>query len=91
MEEMRIDLEKVSAMPPERKLIEEVILLAVTDSLGGALLCGKLISKAEAADMARKWLIDCPVCRHYCTLVDIDHQAMIDRLKPRWDIASTIS
>ena len=90
MEPIVPELEGHHTAAPERRLIAEVLLLAVTDSLGGALLCGKGISKMEAASMARKWLISSPVCAHYCTLVDIDHRVMIERLQLKWRAYATI-
>ena len=69
---------------PEKALLCEVISLAIDDSLGKAPagVTGK--TKAEAAAQARAWLESSPVCRYYCALVDIDHQAMIDRLGRHW-------
>ena len=69
---------------PERALLSEVILLAIADSLGTVSTCTKGVTRADSARQAREWLQRSPVCRHYCSLLDIDHQAMLDRLAPRW-------
>lgn len=80
MEPITPELQSTTKESPERALLVEVLLLAVVDSLGGE------VRKVNEYDqeLARVWLERSPVCRYYCTLVDIDYQAMIDRLNKRW-------
>lgn len=64
--------------------MSEVILLAIADSLGTVSTCSKGITRKHAAQEARIWLQLSPVCRHYCTLLNINHEAMLERLTTKW-------
>jgi|GEM_PF-6186570 len=80
MEPITLELQSTTKESPERSLLVEVLLLAVVDSLGGE---ARKVSEYDQ-ELARVWLERSPVCRYYCTLVDIDYRAMIDRLNKRW-------
>ncbi len=84
MEELLPEIQGTEKPSPERALLCEVILLAIVDSLGKARTRTNGTTIEEAAERARAWLQRSPVCRHYCALVDIDHQAMLDRLARHW-------
>lgn len=80
MEPITPELQDDSKENPERALLVEVLLLAVVDSLGGEV---RRVSEYDQ-ELARVWLERSPVCKYYCVLIGVDHQAMIDRLKKRW-------
>jgi len=84
MEALLPELEQGEQRSPEKALVCEILLLAIVDSRGNAMSLQSGANRQEAAELARVWLERSPVCRHYCALIGIDYQAMIERLAVTW-------
>ncbi len=61
---------------PHRRLFCEIVDRAVQDS--------REQRNYELREKAQVWL-QTKHCEHYCTLVGINYQAMIERLRAEWD------
>lgn len=70
---------------PHKGLLSAIIHRAIEESLKpGAITNVKKHLKTAYMDNARYWLRNSDTCKHYCALIDLCHETMVERLELQW-------